>query len=338
MVRAGLKPKTLRACTGMVVLAWSLQATTAGAQPSQASLAVTRGVGAETCADTSELEALVRAASGGAVLVAKGASALHIDVRIERVEAGLRGVIELTGARRGTRTLDDPGPACDVLSQGLAVTIAVLLDTGDGEPTAPIPTPPVPERKPSSTPATPAPDVGTARPAEEPGPGVPVTFTVGTYYDFGTADGSAAGLVAAAELVVPIVTFGAAFLTLPHAPRDRGPDHVYRFFGGRARVCTREPYLELFGASICAGLLAGTRILEVPRVDEEVSGAFVAATFSLEVSRRIVGPFGAYADLNLSIPAFREELLLTIEKVKLTPNEEPVTFQMGAGFRFWIAK
>lgn len=311
-------------------IACGLVAQVARAEPARASLSLSRGVGAETCADASELRALVRAASGHDVLVEEGASPLHLEVRVEPANGGYRGVIELSGARKGTRTLEDVGPGCDVLSQGLAVTIAVLLDAGDDEPVEP-PRPAPDVARPEARPEPPPPP-----PVEVKAGMVPLTLTVGTYYDFGTIDGSAAGLVGSAEIVVPIVSFGASFLTLPHAPRDRGPDHVYRFFAGRARVCTREPYLELFGAGICAGLLAGTRLLEVVDVDAEARGAFIAATFSLEVSRRIVGPFGAYADLNLSVPAFREELLLQLEKIKLSPEEEPVTFQMGAGFRFWI--
>ncbi|NUP09830.1 MAG: hypothetical protein HOW73_27605 [Polyangiaceae bacterium] len=309
----------------------------AEAAPIRASLSVYREVGAETCVEGSELVPMVEAVVGEPILSGTDPKPVHLDVHIRRDGDGYVGLIELSGARNGSRTITDSGPGCDVLSQGLAVTIAVLLDG---------------KSKDELDPTAPEPERFYDLKAPEPTPPVkllPFTLAVGAFYDFGTIDGSNGGVTASIEAVIPIVSFGLTFITLPHAPRDRPEPHVYRFFAGRARVCTREPYLELFGASACAGVLAGNRHVErtyaeqdpdenrVERfdLDDDDDGAFLAAVVMIEVSRRIAGPVGMYADMGLSIPFFREPIDIPDVGVSY-PEEEAVTFQMSTGFRFWF--
>lgn len=311
-------------------LATPREARAAGAR---ASLAVHREVGAETCANTDELAALVESVAGSRVITGPEPKPIHLDVRIRREGGGYKSVIELSGARSGTRALDDEGPGCDVLSQALAVTISVLLDTAvDVEPPPPKPRAPEP---PPPTPVLAPPPL----PPKSPVP--PLTITTGALFDFGTLDGSSGGFVVSAEAVIPIVSFGLSFVALPYAERARPSSLVvYRFLAGRARFCTRQPYLESFGASACGGLVAGARKAESRLGDssfETDEGAYVAALLMIEVSRRIVGPVGLYADLGLTVPFFKEPIDVTTPGgLVVHPDDAAVTLQMGVGVRFWI--
>lgn len=312
----------------IAVLAWS---SWVEAEPMRASLSVTRQPGAETCADERELTELVEAVAGAKILSGAEERPVHLQVVMARSQAGFEAKVELSGARSGVRTIEGDGPGCEPLGQALAVTIAVLLDAGSIE--AVHISKPVEKRKRRPAAAPPA-EGSNEKGSTSPVP--PLTLGAGGFYDFGTLGTSSGGLLVSIETIIPIVSFGLSFLGLPYSPSDRfNSDVVYRFLGGRARVCTRQPYLELFGASLCLGFLAGQRRGEDTSEEEEPKdGAFLAAVIQAEVSRRIVGPFGLYADLALSIPFYKDP----IEVGTAVLPEQPVTFQMGAGVRFWIGK
>lgn len=306
--------------------------------PGRASLEVTLEKGAEGCPNRAKLTKLVDAVAGaGAIAAAGKAAPTQIQVRISRVDKGFKATVSLSGAQAGERVIEDAGPRCAALSQALAVAIAVLIDA-EANPPVDVPPAPVP-KKPPPKPTPPAEPVLPPRPPEP--RIVPVTMTAGAVYDFGTLDGSAGGFNTSIETYIPILSFGFAFMVLPHAPRERlSSTAVFRFLAGRVRICTRQPYLELFGASFCLGFLGGERRVSLTTEGKEgtTNGGYVAASIQLEVSRRVVGPFGLFVDMGVGLPFFRQNLEVVVPEngLRLLEEGEPVTFQMGAGVRFWL--
>lgn len=306
--------------------------------PGRASLDVTLEKGAEGCPDRAKLTKLVEAVAGAGSIAAPGKAApTQIQVRITRVNKGFSATVSLTGAQAGERVIEDAGPRCSALSQALAVAIAVLIDAEANPPVDVASTDP---KKPP--PKKPTPPVEPVLPPRPPEPRiVPVTMTAGAVYDFGTLEGSAGGFNTSIETYIPILSFGFSFVTLPHSPRERlSSTAVFRFLAGRIRICTRQPYLELFGASFCLGLLGGERRVSLASEGEEgvANGGYVAANIQLEVSRRVVGPFGLFVDMGLGLPFFRQTLEVVVpgNGLRLQEEGEAVTFQMGAGVRFWL--
>ncbi|MFO0554776.1 MAG: hypothetical protein U0271_40740 [Polyangiaceae bacterium] len=320
-----MRPQARHAIAALVVGVGAAVARTAQADPLQANLQVEREPGAEDCADAVAMASEVQAIQGRSTVVVGGADkavAIHVRVRRATPEAsakdGFEATIEMSGAVSGERTLSDSGPGCDVLTQAIAVSIAMSLDTS-----------PIVRPRVNTEPAKPEPKT-----EERPAPSL--ALTLGGYYDFGTLSNAAGGLEADVDVIIPIVSFGLGFVTLPDDTNDRAHTSiVYRFFGGKARACTRQPLLELFGASLCADIVLGERRAQLTDDDtSRVSGLFVALGPQLEVSRRIVGPFGVFAELSLNIPVYQEPI--HVNGTAISSPEEPVTFQMGAGLRFWI--
>jgi hypothetical protein len=123
---------------------------------------------------------------------------------------------------------------------------------------------------------------------------VRLTGSLGGYYDFGTLQDSSGGLSLGLDLLVPYVSFGLAMLGLPQDETDLPADDAsYRYAAGRFRACARNPFSGQFGAALCSGFTVGERTL-----DPGASGGFAGALVQLEISRRVVGPFGVFADLD----------------------------------------
>jgi hypothetical protein len=327
MIRAALV--ALLALTAIIATA-----SIARAAPLRASLEVRRAPGAETCAGQSELTKQIETIADASILSGPEPRPVSVMVRIRPAEPGYVAVIELSGGRIGERTLDDAGPGCEALSQALAVTIAILLEPDE----AVVAVSPKPDddplRPPDFVPPPLTPKIDTSAPT--------LTLTAGAYYDFGTLDDSAGGVSLSADTFVPYVSFGLTFLGIPYDPNERPEGVVYRFLAARARACTRAPVLEQFGASFCSGILAGERRAQVDGEGGEEfskSGAYAAASLQLEVSRRVIGPFGVFAELGMSIPFVQESIDVRIPGLLVaTSPYEVVTFQMGAGVRFWFGR
>jgi len=304
------------------------------AAPLRASLEVQRGAGTETCADQDALTSQIEGIADAAILSGPEPKPVQVQVRFRRADQGFVAVIELSGGRTGERTLDDPGPGCEVLSQALAITIAILLEPDAGQVAVEPKKDGFPE-PPDFVPPPLTPHVDTSAPT--------FTLSAGAYYDFGTLDESSGGVSLSADAFVPWVSFGLSFLGIPYDPNDRPTRTVvYRYLAARARACTRAPVLEQFGASFCAGILAGERRAQVESAEGESfskSGAYSAANLQLEVSRRVIGPFGVFAELGLSIPFVQESIDIGIPGLSSVASPyDVVTFQMGAGVRFWFGR
>jgi hypothetical protein len=102
----------------------------ARAEPTRASLIVTRDDGSRECPDSSTLTARVETVAGKPLFDAAAAEPRDTWLQVEFVRSihGLHAVISARGGRQGTRTLDDVGPGCASLADAVAITLAILLD------------------------------------------------------------------------------------------------------------------------------------------------------------------------------------------------------------------
>ena len=97
----------------------------------RAALVVTRGEGAQDCPDSVLLAERVRAVAGASVISAELDSTRFetwVQVAITRNFGGYSAQISTSGARHGSRALDDLGPSCASLADAIAVTLAIFLD------------------------------------------------------------------------------------------------------------------------------------------------------------------------------------------------------------------
>ena len=111
------------------------------ADPSRASLVVTRDDGARECPDVGALSRRVEVVAGKSVFSSDESEPRDTWVQVEFVRSisGFRAVISAHGRRQGTRALDDVGPDCTSLAEAVAVTLAILLDpaTAQSDPMQP---------------------------------------------------------------------------------------------------------------------------------------------------------------------------------------------------------
>jgi len=251
----------------------------------------------------------------------------------------------VSGKRSGERRLADVGPGCDVLARGLVVTLTIVLEAG---PAAPVDLPPPP---PTGPPPTPwwrryylLPAIDAPRPSPVVDEGIPpIVASLGAIYDSATLISDTAGAVLGVDAYIPYASFGVAFIWLPKEQVDLDFFHVnYAFAGGRTRACVRDPFIEQFGLAGCARFTAGRRTANLESTREgggdQNHGAYLAVGPQLEISRRIVGPFGVYADLGMDFPVLQDDLTVTegAAGTVLPYPEQVVSFDTGLGVRFWL--
>ncbi len=323
----------------VVALATSFVATSARAAPLKGSLHVTREAGAEACPDESQLRAQIEAALGRPVLAEGHEADVAVEVTIRTAGKGFSADVSAKGKRRGDRALEDPGPTCEVLAGALAITIAIMLE---GDEPAPAP------------PATPPwykqyyllPAIDSAVVEEPPDDGIPpLAGSVGALYDAGRLDGETGGLYLGVDVLVPYVTVGLAFVSLPEDRSDLPTTSArLHYLGGRLRVCSRQPFYEQFGASFCGLLAAGERraVLLEPEARlplDEQSGGYAAIGLQVDVSRRVYGPVGIFAEFGLEFPVVADVLSLEApDGSEFVVDHETGVFDMGIGLRFWLEK
>jgi hypothetical protein len=329
----------LRGTSCVASIAALFFATTAEAAPLKGSLHVTRESGAEACLDESQLRAQIEAALGRPVLAEGKDADVVVEVRIRPVGKGFVGDVSAKGKRQGERSLEDPGPTCEVLAGALAITIAILLEGDDDVAPAPVA---VPWYKQYYL----LPAIESATVEEPPDDGVPpLAGSIGALYDAGRLDGETGGLYLGVDVLVPYVTLGLAFVSLPEDRADL-PTTTARlhYFGGRFRVCSRQPFYEQFGASFCGLLAAGERRAALLEPEarlpfDEQSGGYAAIGLQVDVSRRVYGPVGLFAEFGLEFPVVADELSLDApDGSELLVEHETGVFDMGIGLRFWLEK
>ncbi len=312
-------------------------------QPPIARLAVDRSTGAESCPDADELKAQVEALAGEPILSRDGEPELELRVRITSAKEGFRAEVTARGARSGKRALEDSGPGCDGLGRGLAVILALMLDAPLGARPAPPPTDTGRPRPPlmSPGPLYVLPEVPIV-PEEKPAARFPPLMgSIGPAYVTGIVPSDAAAMVLAFEGYLPLVSFGASVVWIPQDTRDiEQTEATYTYVGARTRACARQPDLEQYGLAACLRFGAGLRSADLTNKNDEVldeiDGAYVAFGGELEISRRIVGPFGVYADLGLDVAVVQDELALESGDIRVIPDELGISFDSGVGIRFWL--
>jgi hypothetical protein len=318
----------------------------AHADPLKGTLTVERAAGAEACPDQEALRVEVEQLAGAPILSGSEPRDVSLDLRIAPApKGGFSAVIRVSGKRTGERQLEDVGPGCDVLARGLVVTLAILLEAGPGAPLPP------PEKKPAGPPPVPwwrkyylLPAIDAPQPVAPTDEGIPpIVASLGALYDSGTLASDAVGASLAVDAYIPYASFGVAFVWLPVEQVDLDSYYVsYAYAAGRIRACARDPFIEQFGLSGCLRLVAGRRtaslVTDGAGTGDQNHGAYLALGTQLEISRRIVGPFGIYADFGLDFPALQDELRVIDPDGDgaLDDPDHVVTFDTGIGVRFWL--
>lgn len=338
----------LRAGALAVTLALiSLPGEVARADPLTGRLHVERAAGAEACPDAEALRAEVEALAGSKILSGPDPRDVTIDLRVAPApKGGFEAIILLSGKRAGERRLEDVGPGCDVLARGLTVTLAILLEAGPGAPVLPVPPPPK-----AALPAIPwwrryylMPAIEAPKPVASEYEGIPpIVASLGAIYDSATLISDTGGVALGVDGYIPYASFGVEFVWLPREELDRGFFQVtYAYAAGRTRACVRDPFIEQFGLAACARFVAGRRTanLESTRKVEldQDHGAYLALGPQVEISRRVVGPVGLYANLGIDFPVLQDELTVRdpVAGVAFRVPEQVVSFETGVGVRFWL--
>jgi hypothetical protein len=115
----------------------------AQARDLSATLSVEQAAGAEQCAGREQLERRVEGILRRRLQTAAAVAELTIEVAFERAPAGaFVARVAASGPKPGQRVLRDSSPSCDALSEAVAVTIALLLDSAQSEANEAAPPPP----------------------------------------------------------------------------------------------------------------------------------------------------------------------------------------------------
>lgn len=322
----------------------------ARADPLTGTLRVDRAPGAEACPDVDALRAEVEALAGASILSGPEPRDVTLDLRVAPAKpGGFEATIVLSGKRTGERSLEDIGPGCDVLARGLTVTIAILLEAGPGVPVALPPPPPPPAPPPPA--AIPwwrryylLPAIDAPKPIASADEGIPpIVASVGAIYDSATLVSDAAGLVLGVDAYIPYASFGLAFVWLPQERVERDFFRVgYAYAAGRTRACVRDPFIEQFGLAACARFAAGRRTANLESTStgktDQSHGAYLAVGPQLEISRRVIGPLGVYADFGVDFPVLQDDLTVTdpVGGAVLRQPDQVISFETGLGVRFWL--
>lgn len=328
MVRAGIAAAVAAAALAVPAIA--------AAEPLSATLRVERTAGAEACPDADALRRDVEGLAGAPIFTSETSPDVEISVRVVPNGAGFRAVVVAKGKRTGERTLDDSGPGCDVLARGLVVILALMVDAPLDAPNPPDERRPLSSWEPSATYVLP--EVPTL-PEDKPSPRFPPLMgSIGPLYATGVLPSDAAGLKVAFEGYLPLVSFGASVIWIPEDSLEQTPA-AFSYVGARARTCARQPDLEQYGIAACLRFGAGLRSAKLGEGDkplDDADGAYVAFGGELEISRRIVGPFGVYADLGLDVAVVADPLELRYERIHVAPEDNGIAFDTGVGIRFWL--
>jgi hypothetical protein len=94
---------------------------------------VTRAPDAVDCPDQDALRTSIEHILGER-LSAPNREGITAEITFTREGAAYVASLRLRGEKAGERTLRDPGPECTALAEGVAVTMALLLDPGDAAP------------------------------------------------------------------------------------------------------------------------------------------------------------------------------------------------------------
>lgn len=336
------------ACAVAVFIgAYGARESAALAEPLTGSLTVERALGAEACPDQEALIVEVEQIAGAPILSGTARPDVTLALRIVPLTpSGFSAVMVVGGKRNGERTLDDVGPGCDVLARGLAVTIAILLEAGPGALPAPVapPEPPGPAPIPWWRRYYLLPAIEAPKPVANEDEGIPpIVASIGGTYDSATLPSDTAGLTLGVDTYLKYVSFGVGFVWLPKEQLELNTFHVdYAYAGGRVRACVRDPFIEQFGLSGCARFSAGRRtatlVSELADAGDDNHGAYLSLGPQIEISRRLIGPFGIYADFAADFPLLQADLTVAdpVGPAVIDDPEQVVSFDAGIGVRFWL--
>jgi hypothetical protein len=96
-------------------------------------ISVTRAPGAGDCPDQNALKTSIEHILGERLSASNG-EGIVAEVAFTRQGTAYEASLRLRGEKAGERTLRDPGPECTALAEGVAVTMALLLEPRDAAP------------------------------------------------------------------------------------------------------------------------------------------------------------------------------------------------------------
>ncbi len=344
------------------VLGCCLGARSARAEPVRASLEVIRAAGTEACPDGVKLAQRIEEMAGAKILSGPELKPVALELLLERQGKGYRGKLTISGERKGERVIEDAGPDCDGLQEAVAVSILLVLDALPGV----VPPPPAPEPPLEPAPLPPEPpslpqrsgsvgalgaDRSTLRPwryfllpavaptrdpVREPERRPLFAASVGVVYDSGTLDGASGGVLLSADAFIPWASFQLGVLLLP---RDEitltERTVVFEHYGARLRACG-QPLAQRLSLGLCTGFAAGGRMIRVQpspdRADDR--GAYVAATFEIDVAGAIADHISVFATAGVSMPMLAAPISIELPgNVEVGLLESAPAFQLVFGPR-----
>jgi hypothetical protein len=260
-----------------------------------------------------------------------------IDVQVLRGPEGYTATV-LAGGR--FRQITDPGPTCAGLAEGLAITLAILLDSEAEPPAPPPPEPKPPEPKP--------PEPEPARPPPPRGPRTRLSIHAGV--------GETAGLIGPLNVafggdvdlrILPAFSLGAGALWIPTRTIDFAPGRVEVYLvTGFLRACV--DVLGAGGASDRARLADSARLalcllpaagaIHGAGFDYVTTDSATKPWFGVGVGALVEGPIwkrlGWAARINVMIPVTRESFLVD-GQAAFKPSLVGVAASIGPKLSIW---
>lgn len=278
-----------------------------------------------------------------------------LDVQIYRSEAGFTAVL-VAGDK--TRHLSNKGAACAGLAEALAVTLAILLDSGIplAQPPAPAPSSPLP-----TPPPQPPPPVATLPPQGPPPPSAPVDQAP-AYQPLDEVPAPPRpwslslgfGAIETVGIALPFTGGYAADFEV-RASRDLAFDvgamylvpRSLAFQQGQVEVSLATSYLRVCGTLLgsparlamgacvepLVGVITGAGTGYQP--DASVTRAWIAAGALAWAGGRVTGPFGWVAHVGVYVPFTREGFFVG-DQSNVAFSPAPVGASADASLRFTL--
>jgi hypothetical protein len=261
------------------------------------------------------------------------------ELQIFHSEEGYAAILQSGGL---TRQLSDPGPTCAVLSEALALTLAILLESE--APLRPAPPPP-PLVVWSPPPPPPAPPPPAPPPMPPPSKRWDVSIDAGVLQSIGVLTPLSWGFIGEVSLRLRAGSFGAGALWIPTRTLDVAPGTVELWLAaGTVRACGAVlGRLEGSHLSICAqpilGAIHGEGHGYAP--DRQGTAPWFALGGGVLAEGSLSGPLGWSIRATVVVPLLSEKF--TVDQragaaVTAIPAFEPapVGILLGAGLRVAI--
>lgn len=302
-------------------------------------LVVHRAPAAADCPDAPTLAAAVERLMQRPALDAASEDRLAsvYEVQILRAEDGYTSIIQAGGR---TRQISDAGETCAELSEALALTLAILLDSDAPRPLPPVmpsPAPPV-----ALAPILPQPARPPARPPAPPRRRWDVSIEVGAAQTLGVLTPASWALEGEVSLRLRAGSIGLGALWLPARTIDAAPGTVDVWLAAAtARACAAVVgELEGPRLSLCAQPMIGAIHGEGTGYTPDRAGSSVWAALGATglAEGPLAGPLGWSARAALIVPLTLQEFTVDVREGSAVRqitafDPSPVGLLLGVGIR-----